>query len=138
MPAGDYAAEQLSPAEAARWYRTALEHSATLDVPDRERADLLVRLGHALQRADDPGALAILTEAAALGRRCGAAPIVVQAALATDRGFLRLGPAAPAQGAIVASALAVVDADPATRARLLALLSAGRVPDLAGAPARQP
>jgi DNA-binding SARP family transcriptional activator len=132
MTAGDYAAEQLSPAEAARWYRTALEHGATLDVPDRERADLLVRLGHAQQRADDPGAIAILTEAAALGRRCGAAPIVVQAALATDRGFLRLGPAAPAKVAIVESALEVVDADPATRARLLALLAEDLVSDAAG------
>src|SRR5260370_22604085 len=124
MTAGDYAAEQLSPAEAARWYRTALEHGATLDVPDRERADLLVRLGHAQQRADDPGALAILTEAAALGRRCGAAPIVVQAALATDRGFLRLRPAASAQVALVESAPEVADARPAPRPPLLALLAA--------------
>ena len=91
ITAGDYAAGQLSPAEAARWYRTALDHGATLDVPDHERADLLVRLGHAQQQAGDPGALATLTEAAALARGCGATAIVVQAALATDRGFLRLG-----------------------------------------------
>jgi predicted ATPase len=52
ITAGDYAAGQLSPAEAARWYRTALDHGATLDVPDHERAGLLVRLGHAQQQAD--------------------------------------------------------------------------------------
>ena len=131
MTAGDYAARQLSPAEAARWYRTALDHAA-LDVPDDERADLLVRLGRARQQADDPGALATLTEAAALARGCGAPAIVAQAALATDRGFLRLGPAGPAQVAIVESALEVVDADPATRARLLALLAEDLVFDVAG------
>ena len=132
MTAGDYAARQLSPAEAARWYRTALDHGAALDVPDDEHADLLVRLGHAQQQADDPGALATLTEAAALARGCGATAIVARAALATDRGFLRLGPAAPAQVAIVESALELVNADPATRARLLALLAENLVSDVAG------
>jgi DNA-binding SARP family transcriptional activator len=132
ITAGDYAAGQLSPAEAARWYRTALDHGATLDVPDHERAGLLVRIGHAQQQADDPGALATLTEAAALARGCGAAAIVAQAALATDRGFLRLGPVAPAQVALVESALEAADADPATRARLLALLAESLVPDVAG------
>ena len=79
ITAGDYAAGQLSPAEAARWYRTALDHGATLDVPDHERAGLLVRLGHAQQQAGDPSALATLTEAAALARGCGATAIVAQA-----------------------------------------------------------
>ena len=132
MTAGDYAAEQLSPAEAARWYRTALDHGAILDGPGHERADVLVRLGHAQQQADDPGALATLTEAAALARRCGATAIVAQAALATDRGFLRLSSAAPAQVAILQSALDVVTADPAMRARLLALLAESLVSDVAG------
>jgi DNA-binding SARP family transcriptional activator len=132
ITAGDYAAGQLSPAEAARWYRTALDHGATLDVPDRERAGLLVRLGHAQQQAGDPGALATLTEAAALARRCGAPAIVAEAALATDRGFLRLGTAAPAQMALVESALEVADADPAMRARLLALLAEVLVSEMAG------
>jgi hypothetical protein len=67
---------------------------------------------------------ATLTEAVELGRRCGATATVVHAALATDRGFLRLGPVAPTQVAIIESALAVVDeADIASRARLLALLA---------------
>jgi DNA-binding SARP family transcriptional activator len=132
ITAGDYAAGQLSPAEAARWYRTAFDHGATLDVPDRERAGLLVRLGHAQQQAGDPGALATLTEAAALARGCGAPAIVAEAALATDRGFLRLGTAAPEQVALVESALEVADTDPATRARLLALLAEVLVSEMAG------
>ena len=111
ITAGDYAAGQLSPAEAARWYLQALDHGPALESPGAERADLLVRLGHAQQQADDPGALATLTEAAALARRCGATAIVARAALATDRGFLRPGPAAPAQVAIIESALEVADAD---------------------------
>src|SRR5580658_7577466 len=132
ITAGDYATGQLSPAEAARWYRTALGHGATLDVPDHERAGLLVRLGHAQQQAGDPGALATLTEAAVMARGCGATAIVAQAALATDRGFLRLGPVAAAQVALVESALEVGDADPATRARLLALMAEDLVSDAAG------
>ena len=93
--AGDYAAGQLSPAEAARWYRTALDHGATLDVPDHERAGLLVRLGHAQQQAGDPSALATLTEAAALARGCGATAIVAQAA---GQVVTHLGPAAADAG----------------------------------------
>jgi len=100
--AGDHAADRLSPAEAARWYRTALEHTAIVEVADHERADLLARLGRAQHQINDP---ATLTEAAALARRCGATPIVAQAALATDRGFLHLGPMPPAQVAIIESAL---------------------------------
>jgi hypothetical protein len=69
---------------------------------------------------------------AALARGCGATAIVAQAALATDRGFLRLGSAAPAQVALVESALEVADADPATRVRLLALLAEDLVSDVAG------
>ncbi len=95
ITAGDYAAGQLSPAEAARWYLEALGHGPALDVPDAERADLLVRLGHAQQQADDPGALATLSEAAAVARGCGATAVLARAALATDRGFLRPGPATP-------------------------------------------
>ena len=95
--AGDHAADRLSPAEAARWYRTALEHTVIVEVADHERADLLARLGRAQHQINDPAALATLTEAAALARRCGATPIVVQAALATDRGFLHLGSVPSAQ-----------------------------------------
>ena len=73
-----------------------------------------------------------MTEAAALARGCGATAIVAQAALATDRGFLRLGSVGPPQVALVESALEVADADPATRARLLALLAEDLVPDVAG------
>ena len=122
--AGDHAADRLSPAEAARWYRTALEHTAIVEVADHERADLLARLGRAQHQINDPAALATLTEAVALARRCGATSIVTQAALATDRGFLHLGWVPSAQVAIIESALEFIgDGDAATRARLLALLA---------------
>ncbi len=121
--AGDHAAEQLSPSEAVRWYRMALDQASMLQIPDSERADLLVRLGRAEQQANEHGAMVTLSEAADLARRCGAPAVVVQAALATDRGFLRLGAVAPAQIAIVESALEVVGDDVMTRARLLALLA---------------
>jgi hypothetical protein len=118
--AGDHAADRLSPAAAARWYRTALEHTAIVQVADHERADLLARLGRAQHQINDPAALATLTEAAALARRCGATPIVTQAALATDRGFLHLGSVPSGQVAIIESALEVIgDGDAATRARSL-------------------
>ena len=131
--AGDHAAEGLSPAEAARWYRTALEHTAVVEVADHERADLLARLGRAQHQINDPAALAALAEAAALARRCGATPIVAQAALATDRGFLHLGALPSAQVAIIESALEVIgEGDAATRARLLALLAEALPPDTTG------
>ena len=131
--AGDHAADRLSPAEAARWYRTALEHTAIVEVADYERADLLARLGRAQHQINDPAALATLAGAAALARRCGATPIVAQAALATDRGFLHLGALPAAQVAIIESALEVIgEGDAATRARLLALLAEALPPDTPG------
>ena len=104
-----------------------------MGVADHERADLLARLGRAQHQINDPAALATLTEAAALARRCGAAPIVVQAALATDRGFLHLASLPSAQVAIIESALEVTgEGDAATRARLLALLAEALPPNTPG------
>ncbi len=58
---------------------------------------------------------------------------MAQAALATDRGFLHLGPVPPAQVAIIESAVEVIgDGDLATRARLLALLAEAVPADAAG------
>jgi DNA-binding SARP family transcriptional activator len=131
--AGDAAADHLSSAEAAQWYRRALDYTATFEVADHERADLLARLGQAQHQANDPAAVATLTEAVALARRCGAGGTVVHAALATDRGFLRLGAVAPAQVAIIESALEVVDdRDADMRARLLALLAEALPSETAG------
>jgi hypothetical protein len=95
-----------------------------LDRPDAVRADLVVRLGAALHRAGDPGAYATLQEGAELAQRCGASSVLLAAALATDRGFMRVGTFAPEQLAIVEAAVAVADpADVATYSRLLALFA---------------
>jgi DNA-binding SARP family transcriptional activator len=122
--AGDHALDHLAPSEAATWYRAALEHCVTLERPDEERADLTVRLGEALHRAGDPEAYAILQEGAELAAGCGAATVLVRAALATDRGFMQVGSFAPQQLAIVEAAVEVADPDDTvTYARLLALFA---------------
>ena len=122
--AGDYAFEHLAPSEAAMWYRVALDHATALERPDGERADLIVRMGEAQHRAGDPQALPTLRLGAELAETCGASSVLVRAALATDRGFMRIGAWAPEQLAIVESAVAVADPqDVTTYARLLALFA---------------
>lgn len=122
--AGDHAFAQLAPSEAATWYRVALGHCAMLERADAERADLVVRLGDALHRAGDPAGLGTLREGAELAERCGASSVLVRAALATDRGFFRVGTPASEQLAIVESAVSVADPDDVTTyARLLALFA---------------
>ena len=88
--AGDHAFDQLAPIEAAEHYRVALEMATSLDRPDAERADLLVRLGDAQHRAGDPRALETLELGADLARRSGADDSVIRAAFAADRGFMRI------------------------------------------------
>jgi tetratricopeptide (TPR) repeat protein len=64
-----------------------------------------------------------LLQAAEVARACGADDVLVRAAIATDRGFMRLGEFAPRQLQLVEWALAVVpDDDRRSRAHLLALL----------------
>jgi len=122
--AGDNALAHLAPSESATWYRAALEHCAALERPDAERADLVVRLGEAMHRAGDPDAYATLQQGAELAARCDARPVLVRAALATDRGFMQLGAFAPQQLEIVEAAVAVAEPDDvATYARLLALFA---------------
>jgi hypothetical protein len=122
--AGDHALDHLAPTEAAQHYRIALDIAIALDRPDAERADLLVRLGDAQHRAGDTQALGTLAEGARLAQRSGAHEALVRAALAADRGFMRLDEGAPEYLATIEAALAVTDpADVATYARLRALLA---------------
>jgi DNA-binding SARP family transcriptional activator len=122
--AGDHALGHLAPSEAATWYRAALEHCVALGRPDEERADLTVRLGEAMHRAGNPEAYATLQEGAELAAGCGAATVLVRAALATDRGFMQVGSFAPQQLAIVEAAVDVADPDDTvTYARLLGLFA---------------
>jgi tetratricopeptide (TPR) repeat protein len=121
---GDLAMADLAPDEAARWFARALAHATTLDRPDAERADLLVRLGEAATRAGLPTALETIQQGAELAEACGADATLVRAALATDRGSLRFGLFAPEQLAIVEAALPRVGRDDlTTRATLTALLA---------------
>ena len=120
--AGDHAFGHLAPSEAARWYQTALDHAVALRRPDAERADLMVRLGEAQHRAGDPRSHDLLLEAADLARRSGADDVLIRAALANDRGLMRVGTVDHAELAAVEAAIAVADpGDSATYSRLLAL-----------------
>ncbi len=122
--AGDDALRSLSPTEAARHYRSALDAALELGRPEAERADLLVRLGEAQHVAGDASALGTLTEAANLAIGSGNSGALVRAALAADRGFMRTDAGAPEYLAIVEAAVAAADpSDTWTYARLLALLS---------------
>lgn len=124
LEAGDHALGELAPNEAAGWYRKALDHAIALGRPASERADLLVRLGEAQHRSGDPHALATLFEGAKLAEQCGARAALVRAALASDRGFMRLSGYAPEQLKMVEAAFDVADpADEDTYARLLALFA---------------
>ncbi len=124
VAAGEYAYENLAPAEAARWYERALTYATDRRVPDAERAELEARLGEALHRAGDPRARATLLDAARTAREVGAVDVMVRAALANDRGFS--SPRVPdvEQLELLDAALAAVaPADTSTMARLLALRS---------------
>ena len=124
VEAGDAALSDLAPDEAAGWFTRALDQAVALGRPDAERADLLVRLGEAESRAGHPSALDTIRRAAELARSSGADATLVRAALATDRGSMRLGSFAADQLDIVEAAVTQVDPDDLeTRARLTALLA---------------
>ncbi len=125
LDAGDAALASLAADEAAEWYRRAAAHTEEAGISDARRAAVLVQLGRALLRTGDADALETLVEAAQLARRHGANDTLVQAALSTRRGFVRVGDFAPTQRQLVQEALAVVpDDDIAARAQLLAMLGA--------------
>jgi hypothetical protein len=121
--AGDHAFEHLAPAEAAHHYQVALDAAEALHRSDAQRADLLVRLGHAQFRAGDPRAQVNLGQGAELARRSGQSQTLIRAALVADLGIPRVGTFVQ-ELEIIESAMEVADpADTATYARLLALLS---------------
>ncbi|MGA2306297.1 MAG: BTAD domain-containing putative transcriptional regulator [Acidimicrobiales bacterium] len=123
VSAGDHAFAHLAPTEAAHHYQVALNAAEALHRSDAQRADLLVRLGHAQFRAGDPQAQTNLGQGAELARRSGQRETLIRAALVTDLGVPRVGSFVQ-ESEIVESALEVADlADTATYARLLALLS---------------
>ena len=123
VSAGDHAFAHLAPAEAADHYQVALNAAEALHRSDAQRADLLVRLGHAQFRAGDPQAQVNVGQGAELARRSGQRHTLIRAALVADLGVVRIG-AFVQESEIVEAALEVADpTDTATYARLLALLS---------------
>ena len=122
--AGDAAFDDLATLEAIQHYRAALDLAERRARPDDERADLLVRLGEAQERAGDPDAFATLEAGAALAQRSRAPAVLARAALATDRGTARLVVELSEQRAMVEAAFAMADrADRATCAELGAFLA---------------
>ncbi len=124
VSAGDFAFEHLAPTEAAQHYQVALDAAEALRRPDEQRADLLVRLGHAQYRAGDPRAQVNLVRGAKLARRTNQSHALIRAALVADLGVPRVDSLAREHSEVVESALLVADpSDTATYARLLAVLS---------------
>jgi tetratricopeptide (TPR) repeat protein len=124
VSAGDHAFEHLAPTEAAQHYQVALDAAEALHRSDAQRADLLVRLGHAQYRAGDPRAQANLFRGATLARRTGQSQTLIRAALVADLGVIRVDSLALEYSEVVESALQIADpADIVTYARLLAVLS---------------
>jgi len=118
------AQESSAPDEAARWYALALELLDRAGRGDRERCRVLVALGEAQRQAGDRRFRESLLEGAALAQRLGDGPLLVEAALANNRGFQSASGAVDVERvAVLEAALAVVPQDdPASRARLLAIL----------------
>ncbi len=124
LAAGDAALADLAPDEAIRWFETALENAVSLGRSDEVRAGLLVRLGEARSLTGAPNALDTIVEGAELAMATGASDTLVRAALAIDRGTIKVGQPASRQLDIVVAALAAsANADIATRARLTALVA---------------
>jgi len=122
--AGDVALADLAPDEAVSWFETSLEDAEALGRSDEVRADLLVRLGEARSLAGAPNAIDTIVEGAKLAMATGASAALVRAALAIDRGTIKVGQPARQQLDILEAALAAsTDADIATRARLTALVA---------------
>ncbi len=127
--AGERALEDLTPDEAAVWFGRALGYADRLNVSQAERAGVLTGLGEAMYRAGHPTAIETLQAAAELALRSGADATLMRAALAIEPGSIRLGAMGPRQLAIAEAALArSTDADPDTRARILAMLARSLVP----------
>jgi len=123
--AAERALAQLAPAEAARWYRQALELHDQAPGGDRtERCDLLTGLGEAQRQTGDPEFRQTLLDAAHQAQALDDADRLSRAVLANTRGWFSQAGAVDAGRvhALEAAAEALADDDP-RRARVLALLA---------------
>lgn len=123
--AGRHAQESLAPDEAIRWFTGALEHHELIDDADEQiRAEILVELGTAQQHAGDPEYRQTLLDAGALAKQIGSTKLMVDAALANNRGmYSKLGAVDEERILTLDAALDAVGGDPsAERALLLGTL----------------
>ncbi|HSD77606.1 MAG TPA: AAA family ATPase, partial [Solirubrobacteraceae bacterium] len=123
LAAAREATAALAHAEAAAHYEAVL--AARPGVADRERAEVLLALGHAHDRAGRRGrARAAFSEAAALARAARDGDLLARAALGHGGMAVVIAAADPAAVRLLEEALAAASAaDAATSARLLARLS---------------
>jgi class 3 adenylate cyclase len=124
--AAERALEKLAPAEAVRWYRSALDlHEQAPGASRTQRCELLVGLGEAQRQVGDAAYRQTLLEAAALAEELGDADLLCRAVLTNSRGWVTShAGAVDAEGvhALEAAAAALPDGDP-RRAQVLAQLA---------------
>ena len=123
--AAEHALEQLAPAEAARWYRQALElHDQAAGDDRTEHCDLVIGLGEAQRQTGDPEFRQTLLDAAHQAQALEDADLLSRAVLANTRGWFSQAGAVDygRVHALEAAAEVLADDDP-RRARVLALLA---------------
>jgi class 3 adenylate cyclase/tetratricopeptide (TPR) repeat protein len=124
--AAERALQQLAPAEAVRWYRSALELHGQAPGADRtQRCELLIGLGEAERQVGDASYRQTLLEAAALAESLGDADLLCRAVLTNSRGWVTShAGAVDVEGvhALEAAAAALPGRDP-RRAQVLAQLA---------------
>jgi tetratricopeptide (TPR) repeat protein len=120
--AGAAAIAALSPEDAVRWFRQALD---AVGEDDHQRLDLLIELGDAQRWADTDAFRQTLLDAAALAERLGDDRALVRAALANNRGGAsRAGMVDDQRVEVLERALAAAGPDDSSdRACLLATLA---------------
>jgi hypothetical protein len=122
--AGQRALDSSAPDEACRWFAAALK---ALPPPegDAEHARALIDLGISQRQAGQPAYRDTLIAAAHTAERADRHDLMIQAALASNRGsFSRLGEVDVGKIGILEAALAVTPAESPERARLLAVMAA--------------
>jgi class 3 adenylate cyclase len=123
--AAERALEQLAPAEAARWYRQALElHDQAAGDGRTEHCELSIGLGEAQRQTGNPEFRQTLLDAAHQAQALEDADLLSRAVLANTRGWFSEAGAVDSGRvhALEAAAEALADDDP-RRARVLALLA---------------
>ncbi len=123
--AGDVALAAYAPLDAFAWYTQALELAARQTVPDnRQRCELLLRLGEAQLQFDPAAGFETLRQAGDLAEKIGSADLLIKWAHCRPPGWRVSEPPDSDRLRRLNQVLAVVDAgEHALRARLLAAVA---------------